>query len=213
MAEATVLLADDHVLVLAGLRALVDGFAGFRVVGCAEDGERAVALAQALGPDLVVLDLSMPGMGGLAAAARLQGGLSGSRVIFLSMHATGHHVRAAMALGAAGYVLKDAAPAELEAAFNEVLAGRFYLSARLRGELASAGEGADDPLGLLTARQREILLDIARGLGTREIAQRLEISIKTVETHRAELMRRLDIHDVAGLTRLAIRTGLVSPDH
>lgn len=206
-----VLLADDHTLVRHGLRALVDSFAGFRVLGEAADGREALVLARSLRPHLILLDLAMPGLNGLEAASRLALSVPDSRVLVLSMHATEHHVRQALSRGVAGYVIKDVAPETLEQAMNQVVAGRRYLSpplpSRLLTEAPSAGEA-----GGLTTRQREILQLIAEGHSSREMAQRLHISIKTVETHRLQLMQRLAIHDVAGLTRYAIRIGLVSAD-
>lgn len=209
----TVLVVDDHALVRSGIRALVDSFAGFEVLGEAADGREAVALARQLQPQVVLLDISMPELNGLEAAERLSRVLPGCKILVLSMHATEHHVRQALARGVAGYVIKDAAPETLEQALNSVAAGRRYLSPPLSSRLladASVTQGEGERV--LTGRQREILQLIAEGRSSREIAERLHISVKTVETHRTQLMQRLDIFDVAGLTRYAIRTGLVSAD-
>lgn len=209
----SVLVVDDHALVRSGIRSLVDSFAGFSVVGEAADGREAIALARSLQPQLVLLDIGMPGLNGLEAAERLARAVPGCRVLVLSMHATEHHVRQALARGVAGYVIKDAAPESLEQALNAVAAGRRYLSPPLSARLLTDA-GLTQPEGerALTGRQREILQLIAEGRSSREIAERLHISVKTVETHRAQLMQRLDIFDVAGLTRYAIRIGLVSVD-
>lgn len=212
-AMKTVLVVDDHALVRSGIRSLVDSFAGFEVVGEAADGREAIVLARQLQPQLVLLDISMPELNGLDAAERLARIMPGSRVVVLSMHATEHHVRQALARGVAGYVLKDAAPETLEQALNSVVVGRRYLSPPLSPRLL-VDTGVNDREGgrVLTGRQREILQLVAEGRSSRDIAQRLHISVKTVETHRTQLMQRLDIFDVAGLTRYAIRVGLVSAD-
>ena len=205
-----VLLADDHALVRAGIRSLLEHIEGVEVVGEAGDGHEALRLAAALEPDVVLLDIALPGLNGLEVAERLiQGGHRG--VVLVSMHATGEHVRQALSIGVAGYVMKDSSTTDLEAALRTVARGQVYLSPAVSKrvvEVMSQGESA--PPGL-TPRQREILQLIAEGGSTKEIAYRLGLSAKTVETHRAEIMRRLEIHDVAGLVRYAIRRGLVSP--
>jgi DNA-binding NarL/FixJ family response regulator len=214
----TVLLADDHQLVRAGLRLLIDGLPDFEVVAEVGDGIEAVEAARKLRPDLALLDISMPRMGGLEAAAAMRTASPETRVIALSMHASEQHFAAALKAGATGYVIKDAAVTELSEALRAVAAGSHYVSARISGAVMQSlarnlrGEevGTADPV--LSPRQRQVLQLIAEGRNTREIADQLHVSVKTVETHRAELMRRLDIHDVAGLTRYAIRAGLVSPD-
>ena len=209
-----VLLVDDHALVRSGIRSLVSSFTGFEVVGEAADGREAVALARQLHPDVVLLDIGMPGLNGLDAADRIARTVPECRVVVLSMHATEHHVRQALERGVSAYVIKDAAPETLEQALNSVAAGRRYLSPPLSQRLLASGTiPRDDGDRILTGRQREILQLIAEGHSSRDIAERLRISVKTVETHRAQLMQRLAIHDVAGLTRYAIRTGLVSADY
>jgi DNA-binding NarL/FixJ family response regulator len=215
-----VLLVDDHALVRAGMKALISGFPGFEVVGEASDGREALMQARALEPDIVVMDIAMPGLNGFDATARLRRSLPGCAILIVSMHTVERYVIEAFQAGASAYVIKDAAPEELELALVEVARGRRYLSSSLSPELrgdrirpasmrAPPAAGGD---GALTSRQREILQLIAEGRSTREIGERLCISIKTVETHRAQLMQRLGIFDVAGLTRHAIRVGLVSPD-
>ncbi|PTD97785.1 response regulator [Pseudothauera lacus] len=204
--SARVLLVDDHALVRSGLRALIGGFAGFEVVGEAADGRAALALVEQLAVDVVVMDLSMPGLNGIEATRRLRAGLADCPVVVLSMHTEPDYLDQALAAGARAYVVKDAAPAELEAALRAALRGERFLSPQVAGRVGAAHGGSRTPL---TARQREILRLIAEGCSTREIATRLHISVKTVETHRAQIMQRLDIFDIAGLTRYAMRTGLV----
>jgi DNA-binding NarL/FixJ family response regulator len=221
MSPRSVLLADDHTLVRAGMRALVEGFDGFSVVAEAADGREAVTLARQLNPDLALIDIGMPGLNGLDAAALIAKESPQTRVVILSMHTAENYVLEAMRAGAVAYVVKDAAVDELERALRAVLRGERWLSPTVSRHLldeylrlSRGGVPVEIPggLDLLTSRQREILQLIAEGHGTREIADRLTISVKTVEAHRAQLMARLGIYDVAGLTRFAIRVGLTSPE-
>ncbi len=208
-----VLLADDHLLVRAGIRALLGALPDVEVVGEAATGEEAVLLAQELKPDVALLDISMQGMNGLEAARRIGEFAAGVKVIMLSMHASEDYVARAIRAGALGYLMKGSASQELERALASVLAGERYLDSHISTEALrrhmdrTTAEGAQD---ILTARQREILQLIAESLGTKEIAYRLGVSAKTVETHRRELMQRLNIHDVPGLVRYAIRNGIAS---
>mgnify|MGYP003644728207 CR=1 FL=1 len=216
MSPARVVLADDHTLVRAGLRKLLESMSEVTVVGEADDGLALLAMVQELQPDLALLDIAMPGLNGLETAARLSRNAPGLRVLMLSMHQNEEYVRQALRNGAAGYMLKDAAPMELALAIRAVLRGEVYLSPavsrgvvsdyvqRLRSD-ESSGSG-------LTPRQTEVLQLIAEGHSSKEIARRLSLSVKTVETHRSQLMKQLGIHEVAGLVRFAMRTGLVSPD-
>jgi DNA-binding NarL/FixJ family response regulator len=210
-----VLLADDHALVRAGLRKLLESLSGVAVVGEAGDGREALALVASKSPDLVLLDITMPGLNGLEAAERIGREHPGTRVILLSMHASEEHVLRALRAGAAGYLPKDAALGELELAINAVRKGETYLSPAVSRHVSDyvRRTGAEtEPRESLTPRQREILQLIAEGQSTKRIAGTLGVSVKTVETHRSQLMEKLDIHDVAGLVRYAIRIGLVSPD-
>jgi DNA-binding NarL/FixJ family response regulator len=213
-----VLLADDHQLVRAGLRVLIDALPDFVVVAEVGDGVDAVEAARKLQPDLALLDISMPRMSGLEAAIAIRTASPSTRVIALSMHTSEQHFAAALKAGAHGYVIKDSAVTELAEALRAVAGGHHYVSPRIAGSVMQSlarnlrGEEAGSSEPLLTPRQRQVLQLIAEGRSTREIADQLHLSVKTIETHRAELMRRLDIHDVAGLTRYAIRAGLVSPD-
>lgn len=209
-----IVLADDHTLVRAGLRALVDSFAGCQVVGEASSGPEAITLVQSEIPDVVLMDISMKESSGLEAAAKLRQLMPQVRVVILSMHATEDFVSQALQAGAAGYLLKDAATTELEVALQAVSRGETYLSPGISRPVVERylRAGASQPLDALTPRQREILKLIAEGQSTKEIAYVLGVSVKTVETHRAQLMDRLEIRDIAGLVRFAIRVGLIAAD-
>lgn len=211
-----IILADDHNLVRAGIRALLGSIAGATIVGEAENGRDAVALALAHRPDVAILDISMKELNGIEAAAQMKAQLPNTRVLILSMHTTEDFVRRALKAGADGYIVKDSAPLELQLAIEAVMRGESYLSPRVSRHLVAGfvQGGADQPASIdtLTPRQREILQMIAEGRSTKEIAFTLEVSVKTVETHRASLMERLNIHDVAGLVLYAVRHHLVSVD-
>jgi DNA-binding NarL/FixJ family response regulator len=210
-----VLLADDHTLVRAGLRMLIEGIADMEVVGEASDGLAVLELAEKLQPQVVLMDIAMPGLNGLEATGRISKAWPAMRVLILSMHQNAEYVRQALRQGAAAYLLKDAAPQELELALQAVLNGETYLSPAVSkgvvSEYVQRLRSEDGPENPLTPRQREVLQLIAQGQSTKEIARRLDLSIKTIETHRTQLMKQLDIHEVAGLVRYAVRAGLVSP--
>lgn len=212
MSRIRVVLADDHTLVRAGIRALLDRMPDVEVVGEAGSGAEAVAQVAATRPDVLLADVAMPGMGGLEATERLRREFPDVRVVMLSMHANEEYVLQALRAGASGYLLKDAASVELDLALRAAVAGQTYLSPAISRQMIDSymtrvgGGGTPEPL---TPRQREILRLIAEGKSTKEIAFALGISVKTVETHRAQLMERLDIHDVAGLVKYAIRAGIV----
>lgn len=216
MRPIRVLLTDDHDLFRAGLRVLLQDLGGFEVVAEAGDGRDALRLVGEHRPDVVLMDLMMPGLNGLDATARVAREFPGVRVLVLSMNAAEEFVLPAVRAGASGYVLKNARPAELEQAIRAVARGETYLTPAVSGHLIddyrrrTAGEA--DSLDKITPRQREVLQLVAEGHSTKEIARRLGISIKTIETYRSQLMDTLDIHDIAGLTRYAIRKGLVSSD-
>jgi DNA-binding NarL/FixJ family response regulator len=211
-----VLLADDHTLVRAGIRGLLEGLAEVDVIGEAGDGQEALRLAKELRPDVVLLDVGMPGLNGLEVASRLAAFDSSIRVIILSMHTSEEYVLRALRAGCAGYLLKGSAVSELELAVRAVARGESYLSPavskRVVDDYVSRTGGAADPLDALTPRQREILQLAAEGHSSKEIAQQLGLSFKTVEAHRAQLMQRLNLHDLASLVRFAVRTGLVTPE-
>ena len=211
-----VLLAEDHLLVRAGIRALLDGFSDVEVVGEVTSGTEVLPAVASLAPDIVLMDISMQGMNGLEATRRLGDDHPDTRVIMVSMHASEDYVARALRAGARGYLTKASAAQELERALRAVMAGDKYIDshisrAALEAYMKRLGDD-DQEKDVLTARQREILQLIAESLGTKEIAYRLGVSTKTVETHRKQLMERLNIHDVAGLVRYAIRTGVVSSD-
>lgn len=214
MNNTRVLLADDHTLVRAGLRKLLESTPGMDVVGEASDGIALLELTAALQPDLILMDIAMPGLNGLDATARVVNTCPQARVVILSMHQSEEYVRQALRNGAAAYLLKDAAPMELDQALKAVLRGEIYLSPAVsKGVMSDYVQRlrGDAPMPeLLTPRQREILKLIAEGKSTKEIARILDISIKTVDTHRSQLMKQLDVHEVASLVRHAMRMGLVS---
>jgi len=212
-----VLLADDHGLVRAGMRALLAEIEGVEVVAEAADGQEALRFIREHGPDVALVDISMPGMNGIEVAARAAKEYPGTRVVIVTMHADDEFVRRALLAGAEGYLLKHADRAEFEMALRALARGDTWLSAGVSKKVvagfAHGGKSdAAEPFEILTARQREVLQLIAEGLSTKEIAVRLDLSVKTVDTHRTELMDRLGIHGVAGLVRYAIRVGLVRPE-
>jgi DNA-binding NarL/FixJ family response regulator len=215
MRPIRVVLAEDHTLVRAGFAALLKNLPDVQVIAQARDGWEALCLIQAQRPDVVLMDITMPGLNGLETTARVASEFPQVGVIILSMHADEEYVLRALHVGAAGYLLKDANIAELERAITTVANGETYFSPAISGLVADCVCGAgQDPtsLELLTPRQREVLQLIAEGHTTRDIGQIVGISHKTVETHRMALMERLDIYDLAGLVRYAIRVGLVTSD-
>jgi len=211
-----ILLCDDHLLIRASLKSLIGEFPGIEVVGEAGDGREALEHVAKSRPSVVLMDIAMPGLNGLEATRRLIKDHPQVRVVMLSMHADESHVLQALRAGASGYVLKGSAPRELEMAIEAVARGEIFLSPAISKHVIDVylnrAEGQTNSLDLLTPRQREILQLIAEGKSSKQIAQLLEASVKTIESHRASLMERLDIHDVAGLVRYAIRHGLVSPE-
>jgi DNA-binding NarL/FixJ family response regulator len=212
-----VVLVDDHALVRAGIRDLVKAFRGVEVVGEARDGREALTVIAQQKPDVVLMDISMPNLNGLLAVRRIYQEFPGVRVVILSVHDSQEHVLQALHAGAAGYVIKGAEPEELETALRSVYASGSYISPAVSGHILAdyAQRSADSPSALarLTPRQLEILQLIAEGHTNQEIASLMGLGIKTVESHRAQLMERLDIHDVAGLVRFAMRTGVIDGDH
>lgn len=216
MKPTRVLLVDDHALVRAGLRELLQKFAGVEVVGEAGDGREALNLVQSQSPNLVLLDITMKNLSGLEAAERIAREFPAVKVMILSMHANEEYVLRALRAGACGYMIKDAALAELELALKAVMAGETYLSPAISRSVIESylgrTNGKSSRLEDLTPRQREILQLIAEGNSTKEIAYSLNLSVKTVETHRAQLMGRLEIYDVAGLVRYAVRVGLITAE-
>lgn len=213
MLPIQLVIADNHTLVRAGFRSLVEDLDGVEVVGEAENGREALQLVETLKPQVVLMDIAMPEMNGLEATTRIAREFPNVRVLILSMHANEEYVYQALRAGASGYLLKDSGTEELDLALRAIARGETYLCPAVSKYVVSdyvrcLGEGPP-PLDQITPRQREILQLIAEGKSTKDIADMLYISTKTVETHRSQLMDRLDIHDIAGLVRYAIRTGLV----
>jgi two-component system, NarL family, response regulator NreC len=208
-----VLLVEDHLLVRSGIRLLLERSRDMRIVGEADDGREAVALAKSLTPDLAIVDVGLPNLNGLQAVLQIRQESPRTRVLMLSMHAEIEYVREALRAGASGYVLKSAASTELMAAVHAILTGQKYISEKLLESLKKmppnvrSGASPSD-LTILTAREREILQLVAEGNSGPEIARDLAISERTVETHRQNIMTKLDIHTIAGLTRFALRHGL-----
>jgi DNA-binding NarL/FixJ family response regulator len=206
-----VLLADDHRLVRGGLRALLDATPGVEVVAEAADGEEAWRFIQELQPDAALLDIAMPKLSGLAVLQNVAAAKLRTRVLLLSMYDNDEYVTEAIRGGAAGYLVKDAAVEELGLALEALARGDVYLSPAISRKLAEAFSGGRSTPGL-TARQTQVLRLIALGNSSKEIARELDLSIKTVETHRTQIMDRLDIRDIAGLVRYAVRSGLVGTE-
>ena len=200
-----VLICDDHTLIRAGLRRLLESFDGIEVTAEAANADEAVIRACEHAPDVVVLDLSMPGRNGFEALAELRLRCPDSAVVIMSMHDDASHVREALDRGAAGFVVKEAAPAELEIAVRAAAAGRTYLSPQVSAPLLGSGGQPATGVGALPPRQREILSALGAGQTSKQIAANLGISIKTVETHRARMMATLGCRNATELLRLAMR--------
>ncbi len=211
-----VLIADDHKIMLAGLRSLLEKQTDFEVVGEAENGRKAVQMAQEKTPDVVVMDVSMPDLNGIEATMQIVESLPGTRVIALSMHSDKRFVMGMLRAGASGYLLKDCASQELANAIVQVAGGKKYLSPEITGVviddflLGGSSEEVTTAASPLSPREREVLQLIAEGWSTKQIASHLYVSIKTIETHRRQIMRKLDLHAIADLTKYAIREGLTS---
>ncbi|MGZ7042372.1 MAG: response regulator, partial [Thermoanaerobaculia bacterium] len=204
-----VLLAEDHTVVRAGIHRLLSDFPMVTEIMEAADGSEAVAAVARYRPDIVLMDITMPRMNGLEATSRIVRQSPNTRVIILSIHRNEDFVRRALYAGASGYLIKAGAVVELDEALRSVHGGRTYISPSVKPLIADDWSEAGGVLGRLTPRQHEILQLIAEGMSSRKIAEMLRIQIKTVESHRTELMKRLGIHDVAGLVRFAVRHGIV----
>jgi DNA-binding NarL/FixJ family response regulator len=214
MNDVRILLADDHAMLRDGVRMVLEAHPGFEVVGTADDGAEAVALAHSLQPDIAVLDVAMPELNGLDATREIRACCPETEIVILSMHEGEDYLREALRAGAAGYVLKRAAAKELVGAIQAVQRGESYLDPALTRTLISdyvrKVDRADLPADALTERELEVLKLVAEGFTNRQIAARLDISIKTVQSHRANLMDKLDLHDRTELVRYAIRRGLIT---
>ena len=208
-----VLLADDHKLLIDGLRPLIDKLRDIEVVGVANDGLKAVEMAVQLKPDIILLDISMPGLNGMDAARKIIRDLPHTKIIMLSMHADRRYIKESLRIGARGYILKESAAKEVIKAIGDVQKGKMFFSQSVRDKvlhdyvdwLQTDGESSYSPLSV---REREVLQLFAEGKSTKDVAGVLNISVKTVESHRKQIMDKLELHSIAELTKYAIREGL-----
>ena len=215
-----VLIVDDHSLMRAGIKALLHNSGDIRVIGETGSGYDALKLMKELSPDVVLMDISMPGLNGLEVAARARKDAVRSRIVFLSMYGSDEYVLRALEVGAAGYVLKNSETSELKLAIRSAVKGEIFLSPAVSVKVVESlvsrqstpNKIGPSPFDQLTARQREILQAIAEGHTAKVIAEKMNLSINTVETHRTNIMNRLNIHDLAGLVRYAISKGVIQPD-
>lgn len=216
VSEIRVMIVDDHTMVRAGIRSLLESQSQMEVVADTGNSAQVLDLVEQHVPDVILLDIAMPGTNGIELTEKIAGKYPGSHIIILSMHDQEEYVLRALRAGAAAYLLKDSAVAELELAIRAVMLGETFLSPAISrmviDQLIHPSEDGGREPDPLTPRQREILEFIAQGHATKEIAFLLNISTKTVESHRAQIMARLEIHDVPGLVRYAIRTGLISTE-
>lgn len=216
MTPIRVLLADDHTLIRAGLRMVVVSQPDFTVVGEASDGREAVALAEQLKPNVVVMDIGMPSLNGIEACRQIHDSLLGTQVIMLSMHSDEGYVLRALKAGAKGYMLKDSAEADLASAIRAVTAGKSFFSPAVSKILLEdymrklKRTGAEDSFDLLSPREREVLQLVAEGKSSKEVANLLRLSVYTVETHRAKVMQKLNLHNIPELILYAVRKGVIS---
>lgn len=214
MSVIRVLLVEDHTLVRAGIRSLLNSVRGIDVVGEAGNGREGLKLVRKLEPDVVLMDISMPELNGMEATARITKSHPQAKVLMLSMHNDEEYVAQSLKAGARGYLVKGAATKELEQAIHAVMRGDMYISDTVSRNVVDKlmqDSSSGSALGNLTSRQREILQLVAEGCSTRDIAERLSLSVKTVEAHRTHLMDRLEIRDVPGLVRFAMKAGLIHP--
>jgi DNA-binding NarL/FixJ family response regulator len=212
--QTTILVADDHQIVRQGIKRLLSKRGDFAIVAEASDGEQAVEIASRHQPDVVLMDISMPRLSGIDATRRIAAG-GRTKVLALSMHDAQSYVEEALRAGASGYVHKNASAEDLFSAIDAVRTGESYLSPTVTQQVVDAiarpGDRPSSAVSALTQREREVLKLIADGLSSKEIAVQLGVSLKTIESHRANLMDKLDIHKVSGLVRFAVRAGLVAP--
>jgi len=205
-----ILLADDHSMVRQGFRRILEAQADFEIVGEASDGREAIALAEQLRPDIVVMDVAMPGLNGIEATRRIVESSPRTKVLALSMHRDNVYVREILRAGARGYLLKDAFDADLVAAVRAVARGDGYIAPAVADSvLSDYRQHVSDPLDLLTAREREVLQLIAEGKTNKEIAALLNLSVYTVDAHRGRIMEKLNLHSAGELVRFAVRKGLI----
>lgn len=211
----SILIADDHGIVREGLRRLLESQEDFEVVDEASDGQEVLANVKTHRPDVVVLDITMPRLGGLETLERLRSQHPNVKVILLSVHGDPPFIQSAISLGADGYILKDGRADEIVTAVREVVQGGSYFSPAVAREIVdqmrSPQSATKDPFSLLSGREREVLHQIAEGLSAKEVAVALDISVKTVEAHRTSLMRKLNVRKATELVRYALRHGLIEP--
>jgi DNA-binding NarL/FixJ family response regulator len=217
--KKTILLADDHKIIRDGLQSLLESQNDYEVVGEATDGRTAVKLAKELRPDIVIMDIGLPELNGVEATRQIKSQDEGVKIIALSMHSDATYVGRMLKAGASAYLLKEGAFEELADAIAEVLRNRTYLSRGITGVVVEdyvqrlTKQGEEQKSAILTPKEREVLQLIAEGHSTKEIAAALHVSVKTIETHRHNIMNRLDIRSIAQLTKFAIREGLTSLDN
>jgi len=211
----TIVVADDHTIVREGLVKLLEACPDFEVVGQAADGEEAVSLVLDKQPDVVLMDIWMPRLSGIDATRRLGKRGASTKVLVLSQHEDRSYVEEVLRAGAAGYVVKSSSPSDLVQAIEAVKSGASYLSPTITQQVVDAiarpGDSSPSGVSMLTDRERQVLQLIAEGLSSKEIAGELGVSLKTIDSHRSNLMEKLDIHKVSGLVRFAIRAGLIEP--
>jgi DNA-binding NarL/FixJ family response regulator len=213
--QTTIVVADDHRIVREGIRKLLETREDFQVVGEASDGEEAVQMVLEKKPDVALMDIWMPRLSGIDATRRIGKRGLATKVLVLSMHESRTYVEEVLRAGAAGYIVKNAASQDLLNAIDAVCSGASYLSPTITQQVVDAiarpGDAVPSGMAALTDREREVLQLIAEGLSSKEIAGMLGVSLKTVDSHRSNLMEKLEIHKVSGLVRFAIRAGLVEP--
>ncbi len=211
-----ILIADDHRVVLDGLKSCFESLPEVEVIGTATNGEEALILVKDLEPDIAVIDITMPGLNGIEACKRIHSDLKGRvKVAILTMHQDQEFVNAAFRAGASGFIVKSSAFSELGTAIETIMSGQFYLSPAIsdvfvQGQLGEDSKSPANPISLLTSRERQIFQLLAEGLSVKEASFKLGISHKTVHAHRATIMKKLDIGNVAELTKLAIRYGITT---
>jgi two-component system, NarL family, response regulator NreC len=205
----TILLADDHTIVRQGLKLILSAHTDLQVIGEAANGREAVEQAATLRPDIVLMDVQMPELNGIEATRKMMAANPRIRILVLSMHKEAVYVREILRAGARGYILKDAIDTELLSAIRSVASGDGYISPAVSGALNDKAKDAGDPVGLLSAREREVLLLIAEGKTNKEIATRLNLSVYTVDSHRGKIMEKLNLHSAGELVRFAMKHGLV----
>lgn len=220
MSRTRILIVDDHAMLRSGIKLLIGSQTDLEVVGEAGTLQDAIQLAPKVEPDVITLDLSMPGGAGVAGVQRLRDAAPGAKILVLTMHDDPAYVRSAMAMGASGYVVKSAADTELISAIRAVARGRVFVDIQSNGPMRSVFEpsapGADrpTPISSLSEREREVLVEVAKGYTNQQIADRVGLSVKTIESYRARLMQKLGLKDRADLMRLAVDTGLLNePGH